>query len=272
MAKNYLIFLFLISLIVIWMIQGLYLPVSDGANFKGFQVESGQGVSEVSNELEKQKLIKNAFWFNIYFFLKGNGKTLKAGNYSLSPTMSVAEIFNKMRAGETDPHKITIIEGWSIQDIGKSLERKDWCTAEDFYKVAGYPIPGSQGEFELTTSLEEDYEFLESKPEKSRLEGYLFPDTYHLSGKEDPHALVEKMLDNFKAKYNSLNADTERTVFEVVIMASLLEKEVKTLKDKKIVSGILWKRLKNGVPLQVDATISYITGKNTTNISTEESE
>lgn len=273
MPKNQVIFLFLVILLGVWVIQGIYLPVSNEKNSEGFRIESGQGVFEVSKELEKRNLIKDDFWFNVYFLLRGRNKTLKAGSYSLNRAMNVTEIFGKIRNGKTNPNKITIVEGQTTKDIGERLEKKDWCSTEDFYNVVGYPnSQNGNGNFELTLSFEEEYEFLKSKPDNASLEGFLFPDTYYLNKQDGPKVLTKKMLDNFKEKFNSLNADTDRTVFEIVTMASLIEKEVKTLKDKKIVSGILWKRFKNGLPIQVDATISYITGEDTTDVSINETE
>lgn len=272
MSKNYLIFLFLIVLIVAWVAQGLYLPFSGKADSQQFRVKSGQGVFEISQDLKEKELIKSDLWFNVYYLLNGKDETLKAGSYSLSGAMSVAEIFEKISNGETNFDKITITEGWSIRDIGNQLEKKDWYQPEEFYEVVGYPVSyGNQIDFKLSDSFEKEYDFLESKPDELRLEGYLFPDTYHLSEQSEPQVLVKKMLDNFESRISSLKI-RERSVFEIVTMASLLEKEVRTSKDKKIVAGILWKRLENGMPLQVDATISYITGRNTTKVSKNETE
>ncbi len=83
-------------------------------------------------------------------------------------------------------------------------------------------------------------------------EGYLFPDTYFLTGQETEGDIIAKMEDNFKKKVGEVKQ-------EIVIMASLLEKEAKTSEDKKIISGILWKRLDAGMLLQVDASLDYDT-------------
>jgi UPF0755 protein len=101
----------------------------------------------------------------------------------------------------------------------------------------------------------------------------LFPDTYYfpidVSGKE----VVDTMLKNFERKITPYLKEIEKsgkTLKEIIIMASLIEKEVKTKEEKELASGVLWKRLKVGMPLQVDATINYITGKNTTKILLED--
>jgi UPF0755 protein len=115
---------------------------------------------------------------------------------------------------------------------------------------------------------------LKDKPKSLNLEGYIFPDSYKIRKEETIEDIINKTLQNFDKKVTpELRQEIEKqnkTIFEIITMASLLEKEVKTLEDKKIVSGILWKRLENNMPLQVDATISFITGKKDANISIEE--
>jgi len=97
------------------------------------------------------------------------------------------------------------------------------------------------------------------------LEGFLFPDTYYFSFGFSGAEVVKKMKDNFDKKVNQeIREEIKRqgkTLFEIITMASMIEKEVRTLEDKKLVSGLLWKRLKTNMPLQVDATIAYILTK-----------
>ena len=107
--------------------------------------------------------------------------------------------------------------------------------------------------------------FLKDKPEDTSLEGFLFPDTYEISGGINCDDFIITMLSNFERKITpelkNQMQKKEKSVFEIITMASMLEKEVRTLNDKKIASGILWKRIEVGMPLQLDATINYITGK-----------
>jgi UPF0755 protein len=108
------------------------------------------------------------------------------------------------------------------------------------------------------------------------LEGFLFPDTYQISYSAGEKDIIRMMLANFDKKLTKdLREEIVRqnkTIFEIVTMASLLEKEVRTAEDKKLVAGVLWKRLKNRIPLQVDAAVSYITGKKTVKITKEDTQ
>ncbi len=217
----------------IW--QGIYLPRDENGKELLFSVKKGDDFLKIAENLEKEGLIKNRFFFNFYIFLKRKADNLQAGKYFLSPSLTISEIAQKIISGDIATMTITIPEGWTKSQIEKKLNLK---------------LPGEN------------------------LEGFLFPDTYQfpidVSGKE----VVDKMKDNFNKKISAtLKEEIERqgkTIPEIITMASLIEKEVKNFKDKKLVSGILWKRMAHNMPLQVDATITYITGKKTTKISIQE--
>ena len=122
----------------------------------------------------------------------------------------------------------------------------------------------------------QDFEFLKEKPENASLEGYLFPDTYEIKKGESLENVIRKMLDNFDKKItNDLREEIKtqnRTLYQVLTMASLLEREVKSYEHRQIAAGILWKRLRNGWPLHVDATLVYITGKGSEELTKDDLE
>jgi len=249
--KKYLIYLIfgLIITLIGYLFFEINSPGSPLGEEKIFLIKGGEGVKEIGANLEKEKLVRNQYLFDFYVFLTGKTKKLQAGGYLLSPSMNIVEITKKIVSGDVIKEKITIIEGWNLRDIGFYFENKGMFQAEEFWELAGSSNVG--------------------------LEGYLFPDTYEIPPKISLEDIVKKILQNFDKKlapYRNEISGAGLTIPEVITMASLLEKEVKTLEDKKIVAGILWKRLKNNIPLQVDATITYITGKKTTKISKEETE
>jgi UPF0755 protein len=254
------LFLLIISSFFVW--QGIYLPKnSDAKEEKIFVLEKGQNLFQIAENLEKEKLIKNKFFFDFYVILKRNEKKLQAGGYSLSPSMTIPEITKKFVLGEVIKEKITILEGWSKKEIAEYLEEKGVLNEEEF--------------LEKTKLIywKEKYDFLK-EIEEPDLEGFLFPDTYFLEKGVLPEKIISMMLDNFNKKLGpELKKEIsfqKKTIFEIVTMASLIEKEVYNTEEckncKELVSGILWKRLENGIPLQVDATITYITGEKTKEI------
>lgn len=127
--------------------------------------------------------------------------------------------------------KVTIPEGYTVKDIAEKFNRFNNFDKENFLKIAK--------------------------------EGYLFPDTYFLTGKETEENIIKKMEENFKIKAGEARP-------EIIIMASLLEREARTIEDRKIISGILWKRLEAGMPLQVDAIFSYIIDKTSAELTLDD--
>ena len=219
-----LIILLSVSFFIVSFLQELRLPKDVGLiEEKLFSVEKGHGFSEIAENLEKQGLIKQNLYFKVYVLWQGYSRSLQAGEYLLSSSMNIPEIAKKMVSGRTASITITVPEGFTQRQIEERL---------------GFVLPGEN------------------------LEGFLFPDTYQFSFNVSGEEAVKKMRDNFERKLRQeLREEIEKqgkTIFEIITMASLIEKEVRTIEDKKLVSGILWKRLGINMPLQVDATIAYI--------------
>jgi len=228
------LFLFLVLFLSLFLIlKELFSPKSLISQRKIFSIEKGEGVFEIAKKLENEGIIKNRFLFLSYAVLKEKHKKILAGKYELSASMTIPQILEKFTKGDTAKIKITIPEGFTIKEIEEKLK---------------IDLP-------------------------NELEGYLFPDTYFLPIDFKAEDVVKVMKENFDKKIAPYLPEIERqgkSLKEVIILASLVEKEVKTKEDKEVVSGILWKRLKAKIPLQVCATIIYITGKKTTKIPLED--
>jgi len=232
-----LIFVFLAVLGFFW--QGIFLPL-DSQKEKNFLVKKGDSLGQIAENLEKEGFIKKDYFFRIYAMASKKSSLARAGEYELSSAMNVPEILAKLTSGDRIKRQITLIEGWNVGQVKNYLQ----------------------------TQGMENLDILDG------LEGYLFPDTYEIFPEDGLEGLLDKINLNFESKLTlKMSQDMEmegRNLTQIITMASLIEKEVKTLEDKKIVSGILWKRIKAGMPLQVDAAIVYITGKNSTAITKEE--
>jgi UPF0755 protein len=247
-----LLFITIFGVILFW--YEVYIP-KDFSNFKTIEYKApkGWGDDEIAIELQKLDIIKSNYAFRLYVILSGNHGKIQAGNYVLSSNMSVVEIVEKFAKGDVVKNEIKIIEGWNLKDIQDYLQEKKVCSNEDFLKI-------------VAKDFANDFIFLEDKPKSLDLEGYIFPDTYEILAIDSCQQIIEKTLSNFGKKLNQKLQDEiikqKKTIFNIVTMASIIEKEVITIEDKKIVAGILNNRLESGMPLQVDSTINYITGKN----------
>jgi UPF0755 protein len=243
--------LFVLCFFVLW---ETYVPAKPGSrDIIKYIAESGKGDEDIAWDLEKIGIIKNRYFFEAYVVLSFQHSKLQAGKYAFSPGMSVHEIVKKFVKGDIIKAKITIIEGWDVNDIAKYFEEKEICSKDDFINS-------------IYQNYRDEFNFLSELPGSVSLEGYLFPDTYEISEGELPNNILRNILANFEKKITpELKEEIlsqKKSVFEIITMASIIEKEVRKMEDKKIVSGLLWKRLETGMPLQVDATVNYITGKN----------
>ena len=244
--KRY-IFLILIILILggIFVWQTIYLPRNPSSKTEVvFKIEKGEGSRGIALNLEKAGLIKWEPPFRVYVLLKGVAERLQAGDYQLSPSMNIPEIVDKLVRGDVIKEKITFPEGFNLKEIKERFESSEFLQTIDLEELK---ISDFKGEFE----------FLSEAPDEASLEGFLFPDTYFFDSDMKEREIAEIFFKNFDKELTQDLRDEikrqEKTIFEIVTMASLIEKEVITYEDKEIVSGILWKRLKNDMFLQVDA-------------------
>jgi len=178
--------------------------------------------------------------------LLGNQSRLISGGYFFNKKIGTLNVLTRLSSGDygVSPTKVTIPEGFTVVEIAEALSNK----FEDF----------------------DEEKFL--KLALSR-EGFLFPDTYKFLPNVAPEEVISIMELNFKEKTESLITEIKErglTLEEIVIMASILEEEARTRETREIISGILWTRIKIGMPLQVDAVFPYIIGKNTFELTLED--
>jgi len=261
--KTVLIIAGVLLLAILFVSFEIYVPVNpDSHQTVTFLVQKGWSDTEIANALQKAGLIRSSSFFQLYVVLALKHFQLQAGEYNLSPKLSIHQIANKMVQGDIIREKLVILEGWDIQDIGEYLEKKGICQKDYFIQIAG-------------KDYSKDFDFLPlpagGKPSPVNLEGYLFPDTYEISKTETCEDILDLMLTNFNKKLTpelrSEIAKQGKSIHDIVIMASMIEKEGRGLSDKKIISDIFWKRLAADMPLQSCATVNYITGKNDPGIS-----
>lgn len=233
-----------------------------------FTIDEGQGSYQIAANLEKAGLVRSRGMFALYAFLSGRAPKLQTGDYLLTRSLNAHTILDKFSQGDIVNEEITIKEGWDLFDIAAEFEKRGLFTQTEFFAVTGYPGVDYNTETSLARpkDFSDEFAFLQDKPLNVSLEGYLFPDTYQITKNQTPETFVRRMLRNFETQV------TSDISFETITLASLLEKEVRTLQDKKIVAGILKKRMENDMRLQADATVVYIREGNYYKVSIEETQ
>ena len=208
-------------------------------------IESGASLQSIAADLESSNVIKSPFFFRLSVTMQGGEKRLIAGDYLLDKKEGPTDLAYRITKGQfhLNTFKATIPEGWSVMQIGEYLK----SNLPDFDKVKFLSLA-------------------------KRKEGYLFPDTYFISPAIKPEALIDLMSKNFDLKIKTVTslATSTHSLEDVIIMASILEEEARTTESRRIIAGILWKRLSLDMPLQVDSTFLYINGKTTYELTVDD--
>ncbi|MEK9147533.1 MAG: endolytic transglycosylase MltG [Patescibacteria group bacterium] len=219
-----------------------------------FEIKQGQSLSKILNEAKDKGLIKSNISLLLYAVLSGIDREIQFGVYELKPGMNSYD-FLLMISGKGDyvikGNKITILEGYTIDDIFNVFQKNDIDINYDIF-------------INIDNNLRKKYSFLQDIPENASLEGFLFPDTYYISEqlvKNNGKLILEKFLDNFESKItNEIKNGFEKqglNFYKGLILASIVESEVWNKNDKPIVASVLLNRLRVKMPLQVDSTIIY---------------
>jgi len=199
-------------------------PVSNDSSAKYFLILKGTSASKIAINLKEAGLIRSPFLFKVYTRFSGISQKIQAGQYKLYPNHSLFKVISVINKGPIEVW-VTVPEGLRREQI-----------VEKYIFVLNPSDPESfRNEFLNLTKTKE---------------GYLFPDTYLFAWDASPSMIVDKMLTTFEQKIENITTDQ-------LVIASLLERETVNDVEKGIVAGILYKRLKNDWPLQVDATVQY---------------
>jgi len=251
-----------------------YVLLHEDFELKQINITRGESAGEIIHQLKNQKIIESEFGFKIYIYLRNRTDLFQPGQYYLSPAMSWKAILNLLTSEQANERTVVVREGWTQEEIAVYLEKLGLFSQQDFLGAC-YQL-GSSGIFapEAHPPLAENYGFLSDKPNNHSLEGYLFPDTYRVYRDAKPETVIKKMLGNFDIKLDSGIREEiirqHKSIFEVLILASIIEKEAANETDRRLVADIFLRRLEMGMPLQSCATVNYILTQKTEHLSLEQ--
>lgn len=254
----------LLSAILITLCNDMFAFVKAEESFTIVITENNDTAGDIAQELKVNGIINNAAFFRIYATLTHNTE-LSLGTFELNSSMGYETILLKVgkKNAPKETVNVTIPEGYTQSEIFALLEEKGVCTVA-----------------ELQQSVLEDtysYSFLEGKtPSERWLEGYLFPDTYTFYVDDTPKRVIKKFLSNFGGKFSSSlrkrAQDQGMTMEEVVIIASMVEREAKLDAERKVIASVIFNRMEspNFPCLQIDATVYYALGEHKSSLTAED--
>lgn len=255
-----LIILIVIVVIALVIVAGFNLYLANGlkpvnstdTSTIGVEIPQGSGTGNIAVILSDNNLINDVTVFKLQSKLKGNDGKYKAGNFVLSPSMTMNEIMNIIIEGKQQTKRFTIPEGYDIKKVAEKLSAEGFIDYDTFMKEIEF------GEF--------DYDFLVDAPAgPDRLEGYLYPETYDIFEDATEKDIINRMLSQFDKlftqEYYDRAAGLNMDINEVVTIASLIERETRVKDEKALVASVIKNRIDQGRPLEIDATIQYALGE-----------
>ncbi len=237
------------ALIIVSALAFTFFGVQSPTNFPSntlFHIEKNTSLSAIARNLKTEHLVRSETLLKVFVVLFDRHHRVVSGDYYFKDPQSVVTIASRLIKGNFGmiPTKVTFPEGSNIYDIDNIL----------IQKIPDFDAPL----------------FLKLAADK---EGYLFPDTYFFFQNVTPERVIEMMTANFNDQIKGLAGDIKKSgnsLADIVTMASILEEEANTAESRRLVSGILWKRIDAGIPLQVDSTFIYINGKKSSELTTKD--
>ena len=227
---------------------------------KVITIKKGMHLKKISTMLNQAGIIRNRHFFIGMATLLGKKAEIKAGEYEFHTSMLPLEVLGSLVKGQVKRHLVTIAEGYTLSQIAQYLEDLNIVEKEAFLQKASSPA------FIVSLGLSHPTQNQHSSgPTQSgtlpTLEGYLFPETYHLIKEMTPEEVIKVMVQQFKKifgpEFQSRASQLGISQREAVILASIIEKETPLLEEKPLISAVLHNRLKKKIPLQSDPTVIY---------------
>jgi UPF0755 protein len=222
---------------LIWWNQGGNPVNKNDSTVKAFTISKGEGLRSIAKKLDDEGLIKNSIVFFLTVKINNIDKNIQAGQFQLSPSMDLSTIIEKLGHGTFD-ESVTIPEGLRNEEIAEILNKKLKISKDLFLTYAKI--------------------------------GYMFPDTYKISKNATEEEIADQMKNTFQIKWQSVgfSRETAKNLIknlseeQIIIFASIIEREALHFEDFPIIAGILLKRYNTQMPLEVDATVQYALGYN----------
>ncbi|MCC6727811.1 MAG: endolytic transglycosylase MltG [Chthonomonadales bacterium] len=227
-------------------------PVSARGRTVRVAVARGQNVWGVAAMLARRGLIRRSAAFVVYAVARGDAGRIRAGEYGLSPSMSAAQILDRLKRGgaDADDRVVVVPEGFTVAQIAHALSQRGVASDEAAVRrLARRPGGAVRAPFPMAHGLE----------------GYLFPDTYRLAPRAGAAAALQAMVDTFAARFYEPHAAeiarSGHSLHEVVTIASLVEREARVDADRPQIAGVIENRLARGMRLEIDASVLYALGQ-----------
>ena len=220
-------------------------PQTNMSSIKKIRIIHGETLPGISIMLKNNGIISNKWLFEFFTKMKGYDKSIQAGTFTFKNVRTNNDIIDNLVYGKPDRKKITFLEGWNMEQVGRHLEKE------------------MKFNYSELIDLFNDENFIKKlKLNVNTLEGYLFPETYYFFEGVDEKSLVKRLVNEHKLFWNKENISKADSLgfspYEIIIIASIIEGEAIYDSERPTISAVYHNRLKRGMKLQADPTVQYI--------------
>ncbi|GKX66614.1 endolytic transglycosylase MltG [Inconstantimicrobium mannanitabidum] len=237
--------------VYIFYIRAVNHPLKSNEQTVNIEVTDGDSLYAVLSRLSNKNNLSNLYFIKYYIKKNNLNVAIKPGSYKVLTETSLEKLIKLLQTGGGEKKKITIPEGFTIDDIAKKLDKQGIVTKDKFLEaVKKYSLPS----------------YIKSnKNKRYNLEGFLFPDTYYIEKDDTAEDIIDKMLGRFQEVMSQIANETGITVNEadyekIINIASIIEEEARGEEDRPLISSVINNRLEKNMKLQIDATVIYAIG------------
>lgn len=253
-----------LTLSIFYIYRQLIVVTGERTEKISFEIKSGESASTLAQRLKENSIIKSDFFFKLYLKHRGLDKKIQAGIFQIEPPFTIPRVAAALASPENNERIITIIPGWDLRDIAEYFIKERLVgSTSDFYALVGKPANNLQ--FDFVNQYDGEFYFFDDKSPSVSLEGYLAPETYRIYKNEELQSIVHRLIAQTNKEFTpEMQQEIQKrqlSVPEILTMASIIEKEVKTPEDRKMVSDLFWRRVNAGMGLQADSTVHYLSGR-----------
>jgi UPF0755 protein len=242
----------------------LYVKEAQSIDEVNFTIEPGETVDQIAEKLKTENIIKNTWIFKKYLVLKGIDKRIQAGEFKVIYPITLVRVASSLKYVIAEQEKtITILPGWNLREIAEYFKSEEIIDdVDEFYDLVGKSAVKYSGN---APKLSYEFKLLNYKPNNVSYEGYLAPETYRIFSDSSIKEILVKIMSQQNRLFTNVMYDEinrrGRSVHEILTMASILEREVRTREEKAKVADIFWRRYDNNWALQADSTVHYSVNK-----------
>lgn len=246
----------------VFLYRTIFVTTSERVDSLSFTIGEGESVASVTARLEREGMVADGEILRRYIGWKKLDRSITHGTVEFTPSLTLAEVADFLVTHKAASERtVTIIPGSTIRDIALQFEKDGIATEAEVYQLLGRPAVYQEPVYDIDeTSL-----LFQGKPRNVSLEGYLAPETFRVFASSTLVEIVDTFIAHREKQIASLASEIEasgRSVYEILTIAGMLEKEVRGRESKQKAADLFWRRLESGWALEADSTVHYIIGGN----------